>query len=409
MTSKFKIAIAIFAILTTLPLLTQLNKNHVYAESAKASNDIIVNSEVITYDDLNIDTALAENKYDQYSNVREISVCNIVKPTGYYFIDSNQWISDMYYYMITELHFFDIPFNYMIDGSNIYQTRSSNPIDLQPITTETGNKIIVGIVDFENNKNQNVKTFLEELSGFYDITAENVKIVECSNKKVNTNDNFISYLEITPTTQNILNIFETFGPYKTTSKIYNAELISVEYSEEAEPFNELEISITLKNTGNAPWYKNSGMTLVTNNELMKNSDFYLSRTWMSQSHVAQVEEIVPVGEEYQLKFYILPYPTPVEGKEDFIIIDPNGTPIKTTEFTLSFKTKDMGYVFAKVKPNAYGFLNVRVEPARDAEIITKVEPSAIFQVLEEKDGWTKIRIDDQRAGWVVSTYVETVQ
>ncbi|HOU75508.1 MAG TPA: SH3 domain-containing protein [Candidatus Dojkabacteria bacterium] len=409
MISKFKIVVTLITTLLLLTVLGKINNTPTHAESANSTNDIITNSKIITYHDLKIDTALAETKYDQYSNIREISICNINKPTNYYFIDSAQWISDLYYYMITELHFFDIPFNYIIDDSNIYQTRTNNPIDLQPITTESGNRIVVGIVDFDTNKNENVKTFLEELSGFYDISAENVKIVECSSKRNDTNDNFISYLEITSTNQNILDFFETFGPYKTNSKIYNAELISVEYSKEAEPFKELEITATLKNTGNSPWYKNSGITLVTNNELLKNSDFYLSKTWMSRSHVAQIEEIVPVGEEYRLKFYLLPYPTPTDGKEDFVIIDPSGKPIAETEFTVSFKTKDLGYIFVRVKPNAYGFLNVRVQPLRDAEVITKVEPSAVFQVLEESNGWTKIKIDDQKEGWVVSTYVETVQ
>lgn len=383
--------------------------DNVFAENIETQNHILTNSEVKTYSDLNVDIALAETKYDQYGPVSEISLCNITKTSGYSLISSEQWIADLYYYMITESHFFDIPFNYIVDGTNIYQTRVNSPIDLQPLTENQQNRIVIGIIDLYTQKNYETKSFLEEIAGFYDISANNVKISECLINKVDTSNNFVSYLNIKPTAKTIFDIYESFSPYKTNSKKFNAQLISTEYDKEVEPYQKLKIILTLKNTGNSPWYNNSGITLVTNNELMKNSDFYISNDWMSRSHVAQIEEIVPVGEEYRLTFYLQPHPIPGTSTEDFILIDPYGIPITGTEVNLSFTTKDLGYIFVKVKPNAYGFLNVREQPARDAEIITKVEPSNLFLQLEEKNGWIKLKIDDQREGWVVSSYVEKLQ
>ena len=408
MNPKFKIQI-FYVILVLLTLFAYSSSKLAYAEDVENTNTILSNSKVKTYNDLNFDIALAETKYDKYGLVNEISLCNINKPSGYNFVSSEQWLSDLYYFMITELHFFDIPYNYIIDGTNYYQTRVSSPIDLQPLTETQENKIVVGVVDLQSQDDAKTKLLLEEIAGFYDITTDKVSIAECTIKKVNTNNSFISYLEIKPTSADILDIFETFGPYKTNSKKYGAELISTEYNKEAEPFKPLEVKITLKNTGNSPWYNNSGITVVTNNELMKNSEYYYSGSWMSRSHVAQIEDIVTVGEEYTLTIYLQPSPLPISGTEDFIIIDPSGNPLSNTAFTVAFNTKDLGYVFVTVKPNAYGFLNVREQPARDAEVITKVEPASVFLLLEQKDGWTKIKVDDQREGWVVSSYVEVME
>lgn len=408
MNPKFKIQFTSFFIIL-LAFIWCFNFHLAHAENVENPNPILSNSKVQNYNDLNFDIALAETKYDKYGPVNEISICDITKPSGYNFVSSEQWLSDLYYYMITELHFFDIPFNYVIDGTNFYQTRVGSPIDLQPLAETQENRIIIGVVDLGSQNDIKTKLLLEEIAGFYDIPTNKVTIAECTIQKVNTNSSFISYLKINPTSANILDIFETFGPYKTNSKKYGADLLSTEYNKEVEPFKPLEIKVTLKNTGNSPWYNNSGIIVVTNNEFMKNSEYYYSGSWMSRSHVAQIEDIVPAGEEYTLTIYLQPSPLPISGTEDFILIDPSGTPIKDTAFSVSFSTKDLGYVFVTVKPNAYGFLNVREQPARDAEVITKVEPASVFLLLEQKDGWTKIKVDDQREGWVVSSYVEVMQ
>ena len=51
-----------------------------------------------------------------------------------------------------------------------------------------------------------------------------------------------------------------------------------------------------------------------------------------------------------------------------------------------------------------GYLRVRKDPSIDSEEITRVKPQEEYQFIEEKNGWTKIKVQDDE-GWVSSDYI----
>lgn len=53
-----------------------------------------------------------------------------------------------------------------------------------------------------------------------------------------------------------------------------------------------------------------------------------------------------------------------------------------------------------------GYLNVRSEPAVSGDIVTKVNPGKTYSYTEEQNGWYKISVDPETAGWVSGDYVK---
>lgn len=365
--------------------------------------------EIKNYETLNVDTALADLKYEKYEKIKKIGLCNINKPKKYTFIKSEDWFSDLYYYMITEKHFPDIPYSYVVDQSNIYQSRVSFPIDLQPITDKETGIIIIGVVDLLNYNNKTLQDFVEQLAGFYQIEKTNIDVYDCEFDSKDIDNTFVSHLKIKTKNYDIDKLFQDFKIDTSTNRIYKTKIDNIKYEKETPPFEPLSISITLTNTGNVPWYKHNSIAVVTDMDFMKPSDYFISGTWMSRSHVKEIEELVLPGEQYTLEFLIQPSPLPVPQTESFILVDPNGSPIANTAFTVEFETENTDLSFVKVKPNQYGFLNVRKEPSTGSEIIKTVGISEIFTLVEITDHWLKIKIDDQTEGWVVRGYVEIIE
>lgn len=51
-----------------------------------------------------------------------------------------------------------------------------------------------------------------------------------------------------------------------------------------------------------------------------------------------------------------------------------------------------------------GWLNVRQGPGLNYDVILKVYPNDIYILLEKKDDWYKIKIDEEKEGWINSQY-----
>lgn len=60
----------------------------------------------------------------------------------------------------------------------------------------------------------------------------------------------------------------------------------------------------------------------------------------------------------------------------------------------------------KILPTPTGFLRVRDNPSFSGNEISKVSPGEEFPILEEKPDWFKIRLTDDREGWISNQYVE---
>lgn len=62
-----------------------------------------------------------------------------------------------------------------------------------------------------------------------------------------------------------------------------------------------------------------------------------------------------------------------------------------------------------IKNTETGWLRVRDTDSSSGKEITRVKPGETFEFLEEKEDWTKIKIDEDKSGWVSSNYVDIVE
>ncbi len=52
-------------------------------------------------------------------------------------------------------------------------------------------------------------------------------------------------------------------------------------------------------------------------------------------------------------------------------------------------------------------LNVRREPSGDAEVVTQVKRGTVLSVLRRDESWVKVRLADEREGWVAARFVSS--
>ena len=52
-------------------------------------------------------------------------------------------------------------------------------------------------------------------------------------------------------------------------------------------------------------------------------------------------------------------------------------------------------------------LNVRREPSGDADVLTQVRKGTALSVLRRDDSWVKVRLADEREGWVAARFVSS--
>ena len=61
---------------------------------------------------------------------------------------------------------------------------------------------------------------------------------------------------------------------------------------------------------------------------------------------------------------------------------------------------------AVVKQTPTGFLRVRADSTTNATEVTRISAGETVSILEEKPGWAKIRLKDNKEGWVSSAYID---
>jgi hypothetical protein len=60
-----------------------------------------------------------------------------------------------------------------------------------------------------------------------------------------------------------------------------------------------------------------------------------------------------------------------------------------------------------IKETETGWLRVRDSSSSAGSEITKINPGESFELIEESGDWVKIKLNDNKSGWVSATYVDT--
>lgn len=362
------------------------------------------------YEAVGIDQNIADDRFDEYEEVDEIIICPISKSSTYKWVDLKQWYKAMYYYYVTELHFYDMPYNYIYDEGESYITRKTKEkTDLQPILKNyTIGTSVIGITNLQDMETVEFQDFILQIADQYDLSIENLYVSDCVVSQENVEDTFVSFLEIANKrpASDVVEAFEALEIPNNIVRSYSAAVKEVVYEKKTDPDKNLKVTVTLENTGQYAWYEDLGIKLVTYNELEHESEHFISGVWISRAQAAQVSATVAPGTTYELTFEIKPGLFPGQYDESFALLDPKGNVLEGTFFKVEFETNDVGYTFVKVRENEYGILNVRSAPSTSAEKIAVVAPGDVFILVEQTQYWVKIKIDESREGWVAIGFVD---
>jgi type IV pilus assembly protein PilC len=63
----------------------------------------------------------------------------------------------------------------------------------------------------------------------------------------------------------------------------------------------------------------------------------------------------------------------------------------------------------RVQPTPVGYLNVRDSASRQGKLILKVMPGEVFEYTDTENDWFKITLPGGASGWVIGTYVKSVE
>lgn len=102
---------------------------------------------------------------------------------------------------------------------------------------------------------------------------------------------------------------------------------------------------------------------------------------------------------YQLHAYVKLALDPSQ-KSQYTISEPP-TPIATAAASIKEPTSAV-----RILDTPTGWLRVRDEPTLAGSESARVNPGQRFELIEEQIGWYKIKIDDQKQGWISSQYAE---
>jgi len=107
---------------------------------------------------------------------------------------------------------------------------------------------------------------------------------------------------------------------------------------------------------------------------------------------------ININAGYQLHAYVKLALDPSQ-KSQYTIIEPS--PIITSPSSPAEPANTI-----RILNTPTGWLRVRDEPTLSGSESARVNPGQRFELIEEQTGWYKIKIDDQKQGWVSSEYAQ---
>ena len=332
-----------------------------------------------------------------------------------------RWVHNLYYYMITQMNFPDIPFNYAIayDGE-IYELREDAAINLSQVGS--ADSLYIGLLlddRLTGEQRQAVSELLAELNNDYGIEKDDVEFVDIEFQPMSVESQEGAQVPtrytinmVTPTDgfieamQSAMGTVEFRQPDLTT---YKLRVENVKSEPDTVSLGEkVHVTFDLLNVGDKP-------IVIRNDQLFvktadgEDSPFAVSGQWPSLDTPVSFEStIIKPHEHVSAEFDLFASTLPGEHTVDFVIEDATGHKFEDTRFAVDFTIDKGDAKISQIKETETGVLNVRKEPSLNSEKVTQVGVGERF-VWTEKDGaWYKIKYSETGEGWVYARYVQVL-
>lgn len=362
-------------------------------------------------DSLNFDETLSNQLTTEYAYPEKILITQITTDAIAITAETEGWIDQLYYYMITRQGFADIPYNHLIDRQgNIYEGRKGYE-GVVPELAELEGAFLIGYLsnstDMPLPAKQALQEFIEEMSYKYGIQNENVRVVDLTIAE-KEGENKLSKLNYTESdSQLALTIKQVVASAELSPEshlVYTVEMGEIEQNKTTKIGEKIPVEFTITNTGETPWYTTNDFIYVTtaNGE---DSKFAVNGVWDGFDTPTHIEgQTVFPDESIDVTFDLQAMIEPGGYSEEFKLTRLNGTIQGDTEFIVKFTIEKGDARLLQIDETPTGNLNVRETPGLSGVIMGQVDEGKTFLIVESTTGWYKIQYTDEKQGWVSATY-----
>jgi len=366
--------------------------------------------EIVKRESIRLDDALAENEI-LFSQPRKIYITQIHSNNKNIKNDTKAWIRSIYYYSITRLKLNDIPYNYLIDNSgNVYEV-SKGGIGANPGLEAGDNIVLIGVLDSNTSLTPRAETSLvelvETLSYRYGIKEGQWDFV---NLKIVAKENERSYLRAESSKSSTLQaVTQALSKVRWSDKEnldYKASIEKVEYSQEVEVGQKLEVKVSIKNENDFPWFGDATYIYVSTKD-SKESAYAINSVWESFSRPTYIKDrVVKPGDTTEVIFSLMGKSRPGEYREEFVFIKDETGVFEGSNFEVVFKIIAGEKNLVEVVSPRYGFVNIRECRWFSCKKVDVANHGDVFIMNKKEEGWYEIVYDEGNLGWVTQQYIK---
>lgn len=400
----------IFVLFTTLILISSFFQTNVKALTITSRDNLGIESN-ITKEDL------------AYSLPSETVVAPIFLGVESNKISQKEWVESLYYYTIQKLGFTDLPFHYIVTSNgDVYQGNLGGDERKVKVDGIGANVILVAYLssskqnEFDSKADDSLKQLLLDISNKNAIKAQNIittgiKFVrDVTNKSVS-----IASEEILGNWASKLEQYKghVANNYSPVQKSYQVDVSNLALTmSEASPGEEVEGTVTIKNTGNFGLYGGTDNEIVASKDDGGSSQFFINNLWLSRSQfslMAENQNILPT-QETALTFRIKAPLAKGQISENFTLKTLGGAGITVSQnltITLNLKASDKRII--QIQNTELGYLKVRSEPSTLGPEIDQAASGQRYFVIEDAgNGYLKIQLENGKSGWIAGWLVNDI-
>jgi hypothetical protein len=361
--------------------------------------------------DQKFDTSLSNQASTIYKAPDKIYVAQITTKAPSLEKNPEKWSKALYYYSITRLSFADIPFNYLLgENGEIYEGRQGG-LGANPELRNIDGAVVIGYMSNDpiltNAASNALLRMANDLSRMLGITAYRTVKLKIAQKE-GTLSVVIPEVVTGDFAKSVKESLVNWKPYARENLSYKAKIEEVTYANTVVIGSKLEVKVKVKNMNDFNWLTDRNPIYISTRG-RKESSFAINAVWDSFSKPTHIEDkVVKPGEVVEFVFQLQPKIVPGSAKESFEVVKFAKKPFTDSSFEVKFTVTKGNYQLVKVNSSQYGFVHVRECKFYSCKIIESAKNGTVFILEAEREGWMKIRYDENRSGWVYSRYMKKI-
>lgn len=361
------------------------------------------------------------NKQDyRYSVPDSLVIVLIESPSDKFAVMDTDWYKGIHYFQVTRYKYPNVSFHYVVteDGKLITNPHIVTDQKINYSGELVGESPIViahfvkkGSIKFNPIAKARISNIVIDKVNQNAIPQDSIYIKLGEFRENETRQLSFNFKEAYKSWEGELEYLkdEVSRNYNPIQRKYNVQVLSLilpQYESEVDSI--VDAQIKLKNIGQFGIYgSGESQILLTRSGEYDKSIFYIPNEWIASTQISLLsqEDMIMPAEEKIIDFKIHSPIDKGEVSEVFKLENVRGD-ILEEEIVISLSLKEIDADIVEIAQTDTGYLNVRDDAKFGAEEVTRVSPGERYFVLERKDGWIRIRLEEDLEGWVFGQYTK---